>query len=239
MENTKKAKNKILFRCLACVLAAAVVVAAAFGIKSLSAKYIKNYTLNGSVYIETKTDADVQLYEHKAYLQSDGSYLLDTEAAEVSANTYSVLPGVDIPKDPCLYITDLTETSYVYIEVCEQNKTDAVTFTLESCWVEVAGATGINGGKVYVYSTDGTNPALVTSGSTVETFTQTSATTSVEPTTADPGQDLSINIIKDQTVYVSASYAAGTDYSLTFYGYVAEAAAGEAAASIYTTYFSA
>lgn len=243
MESKMSVKKKTLLKALACVLAVLLAVTGIWGIKMLSAKYKQNFTFNGSVYVETNDDSEVVLYEHEAYLQADGTYLLATAAKEVQANSYQMLPGVDIPKDPCVYVTALYDESYIFLEVCDELTNERVTWTLESCWVLVDGVTGQNGGAVYVYAADGANPTLVSTLSDEEltsvAYTATDATTTPENTTEDQGYALVINIIANQTITVSSKLPSGYDSgSLAFYGYVAQASEGADPAEVFGTFFS-
>ena len=91
------------------------------------------------------------LKEHQATdTDKDGVYTLD-DTKEVNTNTYTVLPGVDLPKDPFVKTNEtLKLDAYVFVEVVDETGT-ALHFTVDSDkWTELADVTGPNGGKVYV-----------------------------------------------------------------------------------------
>ena len=91
------------------------------------------------------------LKEHEATdTDSDGVYTLVT-TKEVDTNTYTVLPGVDLPKDPFVKTEEtLKLDAYVFIEVVDETGT-ALHFTVDSeNWTELSDKTGPQGGKVYV-----------------------------------------------------------------------------------------
>ncbi len=223
----KKQRRSILLRALICLAIVAVLIAGIFTAKYIAAKYTSTYKMNGSVYVQKSLDLDIFIYEHDAVLQSDGTYLLMTDGESVQGNTYNVLPGVDIPKDPCIYLENLSDTSfYIYVEVVDQLIDSALTYAMEDYWLQLD-ITGLNGGTVYVYSEDGINPTLVNGSSEDLGYNKTDATTNSEVTTHAVDYDLTINIIKDQTVSVGAGYQGTIDGILNFYGYAAEASEGD------------
>lgn len=96
------------------------------------------------------------LKEHKATdTDKDGVYTLDT-SVEVDANAYTVLPGVDLPKDPFVKTSKALETdAYVFIEVVDKTGT-ALTATVDTDnWTQLAGVTGPNKGNVYALKANG------------------------------------------------------------------------------------
>lgn len=153
-------------------------------------KYVSKRKLQSNVQISLLLQGDeADIYESPATLMSTGEYKLktegDLEAGEptsnlvVRKNLYDyVLPGVNIPKDPKVFITKKSGTAaYLYIEVIEDNFPEYYTnngfadlsvgtdnpknvspiyYELEEFWTPVlneigAQATGPNGGKLYVY----------------------------------------------------------------------------------------
>ena len=91
------------------------------------------------------------LLEHEAKDEDkDGVYQLD-RSSEVKENSYTVLPGVDLPKDPFVRTDEeLKLDAYVFIEVKDATGS-ALHFSVDdNKWTELAGKTGPQGGKVYV-----------------------------------------------------------------------------------------
>ena len=135
------------------VLALVIAVSAAVWVY---AKYIYQETIHGSLTITARL-GEIAVWEHQAVRNTDGSYQLN--ATEVQGNFYYLIPGLDIPKDPFVRLTDHSSLPvYVFIKV-DTNLTGAhqVAYQLRSCWQPVAGTTNI-----YVYCVDGV-PVPVTS----------------------------------------------------------------------------
>ena len=125
------------------------------------AKYVKNESFSGSVTIKAEIGT-IELKEHEAVKNINGSYeltgkLLPNEA--VTGNIYTLIPGLDVPKDPHVVITKPNNLPvYVYVEVVS-NLPSTITFELADGWTKVDGVTAPNGGTVYVY-----NDAITASG---------------------------------------------------------------------------
>ena len=127
-------------------------------IGSTYAKYVKQQTLEGNVTIRANLGT-IELLEHKAERQNDGSYILDPKE-EVNENSYIMLPGLDIPKDPFVRIKEKSPIrAYVYVEVLNTLSDSALTFEVDTYdstdnpggnWIELTGITGKKGGKLYV-----------------------------------------------------------------------------------------
>ena len=131
----------------ACLLVAALALLAIAGLR---AKYVTTVDLTGAVHFTADLAVDVTLLEHKAERNSDGSYKLHTTET-VATNTYVVMPGVDIPKDPTITITTKSAIpAYLYVEVVGEPPTE-VSYAMKSCWQKLS----ISGRKVYVYQDSG------------------------------------------------------------------------------------
>lgn len=157
------------------------------------AKYVSEDKLHSSVQVSLLLQGDeADLYESPNSLQTDGSYKLkdvntkenvngDATSVKLSRlNKYNyVLPGVNIPKDPKLFITKKSGApAYLYLEVIEDNfpesytnngfvskseaasensnETEAVRYELEAYWRLLEDKNGQpiygkNGGKLYVF----------------------------------------------------------------------------------------
>lgn len=112
-------------------------------------KYAQDLSFDGKVTFTASLAQNMILQEHTAQKQSDGSYkLLETHTYQ---NTYYLIPGLDIPKDPHIIITGKTDIpAYLYIKI--QNTTgNSISYTPDDCWKE----TGTPG--VYVYATTNEN----------------------------------------------------------------------------------
>lgn len=161
-----------------------------------------------------------ELKEHVAEKQPDGDYVLGTTLTDntVTGTDYSVVPGVDLPKDPFVTVTGKTDApAYLYIEVVDELDGTGLSYNLESCWVDT-GLTGEHDGKIYVYSDD-EGAAIILNG---------------EP------KDLTVNILKDKTVNVADGdnfKLTDTKVALSFYGYLGQANAGDGANAAFTACF--
>ena len=146
----KTDKSKLKYLLPVFCLASAVVISA-----GLRAKYVTSIKVKGSVTFSQGADiADsMTLLESPAVQNTDGSYTLNTSADKVTENTYTVMPGVDIPKDPKITIENKTSVpSYLYIEVIKSaDFPSTVKYSLTSDWSLLSGVTGKEGGDVYVY----------------------------------------------------------------------------------------
>lgn len=97
---------------LLCVLMVLLITMTAY----VAGKYIKTISMNGSVTFTVNLASNMVLQEHEAARQNDGSYTLT--ANTVNSNTYVLIPGVDIPKDPYIIIQGKTKIpAYLYIEI--------------------------------------------------------------------------------------------------------------------------
>ena len=63
------------------------------------AKYIKDIPFTGNVTFKADLAETFTLTESEAKPNTDGTYSLDTSKS-VESNTYVLMPGVDVPKDP-------------------------------------------------------------------------------------------------------------------------------------------
>lgn len=150
------------------------------------AKYVAEKKLNGTITIHAEL-GKIALYEHKANKNASGQYELNTDET-VSGNTYdTVIPGLDIPKDPYIEITDKTEIpAYVFLLVHETDWPNTMGYQLEEHWKLLSGYD-----NVYVYA-DHDGPIKVT------------------------GDIETIKIIKNDVIIVSQEYIGPDEANLTF-----------------------
>ena len=185
-------------------LLVAVLVLASMVCGTAYAKYVKQETFTGTLTLTAQLGS-ITVVESKAERQSDGSYKLNT-SEKVKANSYDLLPGLDIPKDPTVSVDkESAVPAYVFLEV--KGGTAAISFTMDPVWKAVDAA-GIHGGRVYVYAPGG-NPAVVT------------------------GDIAAINIIEGQIVTVSQKVG-GSSTEILFYAEMRQiTAAGQDPAAVY------
>lgn len=110
------------------------------------------------------------------------------------ANAYKLMPGHNYEKDPIVHVEANSEDCYLFVKVVneianiEAEKTVAQQMT-EKGWVAVDAANGI-----YVYTTDKTNPAVVTKGSNITVFENFTIAGNVDNTTLATYADKTITV---------------------------------------------
>ena len=110
------------------------------------------------------------------------------------ANAYKLMPGHNYEKDPIVHVDANSEDCYLFVKVVnkianiEAEKTVAQQMT-EKGWVAVDAANGI-----YVYTTDKTNPAVVTKESNITVFENFTIAGNVDNTTLATYADKTITV---------------------------------------------
>lgn len=121
----------------------------------LHAKYVRKVSLQGSVEFSSELAKSVVLNESKATITESGRYTLN-QGEKVLTNSYKVMPGVNIPKDPAITVTDKTGIpSYLFVEVAETNIPDSVTYSLCEHWKKID-----NAANIYVYTGNNFNSPI-------------------------------------------------------------------------------
>lgn len=218
-------KKKLLLAALALVLVIAMTVAGTLAFLKEESESVTNTFIaaGGGKLIDDPEDPDptpddpyddngFYLLEHGIEADDLGVYTQTDDI--VDGNEYKVLPGVDLPKDPYLNIIGKTEVAaYLYVEVVDGLGEDSpLSYELAGCWADT-GLTGDNGGKIYVYS--GADGAILVT------------------------DDVTVSILKDNKIVVAddAELDADAELALDFYGYLAQASAGDGAAAAFTACF--
>lgn len=221
-------KKKLLLTALALVLVCTVVVAGALAFLKDTSSEAKNTFIaaGGGRLVEESTNETVDpsdpynptadngfnIVEHAVETDEVGNYTLGDVFS--NGNVYEVLPGAKLPKDPKVYIKGKTSVpSYLYIEVVDGLANSGLIYSIADCWVDT-GLT-IDGNKVYVYSADGA-PVIVTSDLTVSILT-----------------DDQITVPEDEKDIILSD----DGLSFEFYGFLAQASAGETAADVFAACF--
>ncbi len=150
------------------------------------------------------------ILENEVTLLDDGSYEIADGATLALGNDYKVLPSTNLPKNPFVRINGKTETpAYLYIEVVDTLGEDSgLSYDITSDWTLLDGLTGANGGKIYTYAT-----GIVTSD--------------VDDVAIIDGDEITV----DDTIDIP------DEAELSFYGYLAQASAGDDAAAAFTACF--
>lgn len=141
------------YRLTVLILVLALAVGSMIG--SAAAKYIYSTQLTAKVTFTAELAEKIELLEHRAESTAaddkpTSNYKLTDET--VVANEYELMPGVDIPKDPFVRITNKSPIpAYLYIEVVDQTNS-AIGFDIDTdCWEKLESVTGPNGGGIWVY----------------------------------------------------------------------------------------
>lgn len=194
-------------RCLlTTIMVLSVILTALCGVAQ--AKYLQRVTLEEQTVTITARLGTITLKEHEAVRQPDGSYvLLDGQEGRenqiVTSNTYILMPGVDVPKDPYVVVLDKSPiAAYIYIVVGSDLPATA-TYSLESHWIAVSGYP-----NVYVYAPGGTPQAVI-------------------------GNVDAIPILQGNIITVSQNYSENGSVSLTFDAYMYQVIAGETPEEVY------
>lgn len=129
---------------------------------------------NTFTYSKEDQDITLDLNEHK--LNADGT----TVGSEVvKQNAYTVLPGVEVAKDPYLTLTT-SNPSYIYVEVKNNatgvvesiNETGGAVFGSESSdWTLLEDVTAPHGGQVYYWKDSATAGTTVSNIPVFNTIT--------------------------------------------------------------------
>ena len=153
-------RKKLIKRRVLLVVGIASITAVAMITAGLNAKYVRKVKLKGSVEFSSELAESIILNESKATITESGRYSLDT-SEKVLENSYKVMPGVNIPKDPAVTVTGKTGIpSYLFIRVNEVNFPESVTYTLCNHWEKLN-----NIENVYVYTgEDFSAPIKIISG---------------------------------------------------------------------------
>ena len=163
-------------------------------------KYITTIQKPGTVTFNAKLAENDMLVESRINRKADGTYETTSETI-TGAQSYTLIPGLDVPKDPHIVITGKTNIpAHLYIEVVDNTPNGALRYSLTSSWISSSRTAKVAGAAVYVYSTDGSNPAQITT------------------------DQKKIFILQDNKIYVDQGLLSGAESNgLTFYAYLEEA----------------
>ena len=131
------------------------------GTGQVNAKYTTTITHKGTLSIKTSLAKDVQIQEHKAERQDNGTYTLNNSTL-VDANSYTLIPGVDIPKDPHILITEKTPIeAFLFLEVLDTTGSSAIAYAVdETYWQKTTLTPKNENATVYLHITDGKTAVL-------------------------------------------------------------------------------
>lgn len=191
--NSRRSKALVLF--LALVLVVGAVIGGTVAWFTDKEEAVNTFTV---AELFKNPETQFTLWEHKAVsANKDGQYALTDE--EVAANSYLIVPAVNIPKDPTVDIVELEGNAYLYIKV-EGTVADGLSYAIDTAYWELLDEP--NG--IWVYKGDqAINNVISASDDSKKTFT--------------------VPILKDNQIVVDKTYTPGADSTLTFYAYMAQA----------------
>lgn len=204
-------KKKTLTVAIALVLVVALAVGATYAYLTASSGPVKNTFVAGGAVKQ----GDLELFEHVANKNADGSYTLGSDT--ITSNAYTVMPGVDLPKDPTVNVKAASGAYYLFVEVTKGEKVDGKTLAYavdSSKWIRL----NIEGREVYAYTADGQTPTILNA-------------------------ELSnVTILANNTITVSGDAAkigalTADNAKLTFQAYACQAAGFDNAAAAFTACF--
>ena len=103
-------KKKILVACLCVALAVLTIAGTTLAYLTATTNEVKNTFTVGKVVID--------LYEHE--YDASTNTLNNTELRS-NGNSYKIIPGVDLPKDPTVVVKANSETCWLFVKVDAQN----------------------------------------------------------------------------------------------------------------------
>ena len=202
----KKNVKKYVLMMVALLLVCVVSVAGTLAYLSATTSAVTNTFVIGELFEGDPEDPDdpqdptddigLTLREHKVTYAGNGVYTL-SQTEEVTTNTYDkILPGVDVSKDPFVRTNGLQQDAYLFIEVVN-GLPEGLTAVVDTDNWTVTTLTGKHGGTVYVYALNG--------GVITEDLVET-------------------NILEGNVIDVAGNYQSKNQTSLSFYGYIIQAA---------------
>lgn len=204
----RTAVSKALMLVVAFVLVIGISVVGTLAWLTAQTPEVKNTFTSAELFANPTTD--FTLWEYQAEdTDGDGRYTLNT--TEVQGNSYDILPGVNIPKNPTVDVVNLEEHAYLYIKVTGLPMANGLTATVDTAnWT----ALGDSYPGVYVYrGSNAENNIVKATDAAKKSFTAT--------------------ILTDNQIVVAADYA-GTadDITLSFQAYMVQATGnGDSAAA--------
>lgn len=216
-------KKKTLTVAIALVLVVALAVGATYAYLTASSDTVKNtFVVGGAV-----ANGDLKLFEHVANKNADGSYTLGSDTT--TSNKYTVMPGVNLPKDPTVTVEKASGEYYLFVEVTKGSgfapvtvgeKTGApLSYNVDTTKWEKLSLTGKDANReVYVY--------CVTGASAIQSAPVSNVKVLVNDT-------ITVNADNDIVATLTSESAS----ALTFNAYACQAAGFADAAAAFTACF--
>ena len=175
-------KKRIFLTALALILVCALSIMGTVAFLKDQTKTVTNtfVAAGGGKLIDEDEGGALTLEEHMATKIMDendkwtGKYEIKPDATTTKAFSYDIMPGTVVHKDPYVTITKKTATpAYLYIEVIndlsfstkvanDEGELEETLVIDPANWLQIKDK-ATDGRDIYVYTTDGENPAIVTS----------------------------------------------------------------------------
>lgn len=226
-------KKKTLTVAIALVLVVALAVGATYAYLTASSGPVKNtFVVGGAV-----ANGDLKLFEHVANKNTDGTYTLDPTNT-TTGNKYTVMPGVNLPKDPTVTVEKASGEYYLFVEVTKGSGFASVTvgegdnaktgtplsYNVDTTKWEKLSLTGKDANReVYVY--------CVTGKSAIQSAPVENV--AVLKTIGDTQNTITVNADNDIVATLTSESAS----ALTFNAYACQAAGFADAAAAFTACF--
>lgn len=162
----KMKKAKILTMILAFVLVICLTVMGTVAyLKASTDTPVENTFTAGKLFDD---NTNFNITEHKATPDANqtGVYTLGSDI--VTTNSYTLVPGQNVPKDPTVNVKELKASAYLFIEFIGTKPT-GISYSVNSTnWTKLqsggADVTGANGGTIYYH------PTTLRPSTTTQTF---------------------------------------------------------------------
>ena len=130
-------KKKIVAAALACVLCVGLGIGGTLAWLSASSSDVVNTFTIG--------DINIKLDEAPIKTDANGNVVLDKEATRVtSINTYKMIPGTTLPKDPTATVLAKSEDCWLFVKIVESaNFDDYMTYGIATGWTALDGNPGV------------------------------------------------------------------------------------------------
>lgn len=228
--------KKALLTLASIVLVAAVSVAGTFAFLTAQSNAVTNtFVAEGAGKIidddpaTEDTEEGTFVIEETAVTQNEDGTYSTASGTTSSGIDFKILPGLTLPKKATIKVTGKTKVpAYLYCEVKADLTDDVYEWEVDpDNWIKLDSVTGAQEGDVYVYTTDGTNPAIVKATDT--DYTNLPEIGILKDNQIKVKDDVTEDVLKDIT-------DTNKD-SIEFYSYLAQASAGTDAATAYTNCF--
>ena len=209
-------KKNVLLVVLAMVLVCGLSVMGTMALLAEKTSITNTFVAGGGSGSFVDPTDGFSIKEHSVEEDEFGKYTLGTEIT-TTGNTYNVVPGVTLPKDPYVQLKRTNSTpAYLFVEVVNEAST-AFSFEIDDTQWKPLGIAGNNGGDLYVHSIDKTNAVVLEEVKTATDY----------------------NIIKDKEVTVSDAESAeelglvdaegnATNKTIKFFAYICQATVADA-----------